>query len=326
MDIILPVAGLGSRLRPLTWNRPKPLVSVGGKTLLAHVVERLEPLDPDQLIFITGFLGDQIEEWTRANFDQKLAFVEQPEMLGQSDAIVRTRDHAKGAGLIVFPDLIFETDFSTLATTDADVVLYTMEVEDPSRFGVAVVEDGQVTRLVEKPTEPVSREAVVGIYYFRSMPDIFEAIDKQFENGVTLKGEYFLADAIQLMIDAGKKVVTAPVTVWEDCGTIEALLSTNRYLLDQADACAAAGSSVLIREPVSIHPTATIEGAVIGPYASIGANVSITNAVVTDSIVDESSEIRNAVIDHSVVGRNASYVGAPASVSIGDQAVVKAPN
>ena len=92
MDIILPVAGLGSRLRPLTWNRPKPLVSVGGKTLLAHVVERLEPLDPDQLIFITGFLGDQIEEWTRANFDQKLAFVEQPEMLGQSDAIVRTRD------------------------------------------------------------------------------------------------------------------------------------------------------------------------------------------------------------------------------------------
>ena len=233
MDVILPVAGLGSRLRPLTWNRPKPLVSVGGKTILEHVIERVEPLDPERLIFITGFLGEQVEAWARERYDLPLEFVEQAEMLGQTDAIARTRDLARGAGLIIFPDLVFEADFSVLASSDADVVLYTKDVDDPSRFGVAVVEDGRVTHLVEKPEEPISREAVVGIYYFRSMPDLFSAIDEQFERGIKLKGEYFLADAIQILIERGQKVVTAPVTVWEDCGTIEALLSTNRYLLER---------------------------------------------------------------------------------------------
>jgi glucose-1-phosphate thymidylyltransferase len=322
MDIILPVAGLGSRLRPLTWNRPKPLVSVGGKTLLAHVIERVEPINPDRLIFITGYLGDQIEEWARSNFDLPLAFVEQPEMLGQTDAIGRTREVAQGSGLVIFPDLVFEADFTMLADTDADVVLYTKEVEDPSRFGVAVVEDGRVTRLVEKPTEPISREAVVGIYYFRSMPDLYAAIDQQFELDIKLKDEYFLADAIQIMIEQGKKVITAPVTVWEDCGTIEALLSTNQYLLDQHSTSDAYPKAMII-PPVNLAANAIIEHAVVGPYVSVGAGAVIRNAIVADSIVEDGSRIENAIVEHSVVGRNAHVSGTPLRVSIGDQAVVK---
>jgi glucose-1-phosphate thymidylyltransferase len=322
MDIIMPVAGLGSRLRPLTWNRPKPLVSVGGKTLLEHVIERVEPVNPDRLIFITGYLGDQIEAWTSDRYDLPLAFVEQPQMLGQTDAIARTRGLAHGEGLVIFPDLVVEADFTALATTDADVVLYTKEVEDPSRFGVAVVEDGRVTRLVEKPDEPISREAVVGIYYFRSMPDLFSAIDQQFELGIMLKDEYFLADAIQIMIDQGKKVITAPVTVWEDCGTIEALLNTNRYLLNLHQS-PVERPGVVIRHPVSIAESAVIEDAVVGPYVSVGAGAVIRSAVVSDSIIDDGSTVERAVIDHSVVGRNAHVSSSPLNVSVGDQSVVK---
>jgi len=325
MDVILPVAGLGSRLRPLTWNRPKPLVSVGGKTILEHVIERVEPLDPERLIFITGFLGEQVEAWARERYDLPLEFVEQAEMLGQTDAIARTRDLARGAGLIIFPDLVFEADFSVLANSDADVVLYTKDVDDPSRFGVAVVEDGRVTHLVEKPEEPISREAVVGIYYFRSMPDLFSAIDEQFERGIKLKGEYFLADAIQILIERGQKVVTAPVTVWEDCGTIEALLSTNRYLLERNETPTTRANAV-IREPVNIHESAVLDGAIVGPHVSIGADAVIRNAVVRDSIIDEGATIEDVVIEHSVVGRDALVSGAVLQVAIGDQAIMKANN
>lgn len=321
MDVILPVAGLGSRLRPLTWNRPKPLVSVGGKTILEHVIERVEPVDPERLIFITGFLGDHVEAWAKEHLQLPSAFVEQPEMLGQTDAIARTRDLATGAGLVIFPDLVFEADFSGLKDSDADVVLYTKQVEDPSRFGVAVEENGRVTRLVEKPTEPISREAVVGIYYFRSMPDLFDAIDQQLEAGITLKGEYFLADAIQIMIDRGKKVVTAPVTVWEDCGTIDALLDTNRYLLDQRSTGSVAGAE--IKAPVSIAPGATIEGGVIGPYVSIGANAVIRNSVIQDSIVNDGATVEDSALNRSVIGCNAQVSGAKASLTVGDLSVVK---
>jgi glucose-1-phosphate thymidylyltransferase len=323
MDIILPVAGLGTRLRPLTWSRPKPLVSVGGKPILAHVIDRVMPVNPEKIVFITGFLGEQVESWAKEQYDIPLAFVEQPEMRGQTDAIVRTRKLSTGSGLILFPDMVFEADFSKLESSEADVVIYTQHVEDPSAFGVAVKnQDGQVTRLVEKPQEPISDEAVVGIYYFRSMPDLYAAIDEQMERGITLKNEYFIADAIQIMIDQGKKVITASVTAWEDCGNIEVLLSTNRYLLDRAEP-APERAGALIRQPSFVADDAEIDGSVIGPYAAIGAGAVIRNAVVQDAIVDEGAVIMNAVIDHSVVGRNARVIGEPVVVNAADQSLVK---
>ena len=206
MDIILPVAGFGTRLRPQTWTKPKPLVSVAGKPMLEHVLDRVLPLDPAKVVFITGFLGDQIETWARDNLDVPVAFVEQPEMRGQTDAILRTRDLVTGDALILFPDMLFEADFSPLRDVVADVVMFTKEVEDPSALGIAVVEDGRIVRLVEKPQEPISKLAVIGIYYVRHMPDLYMAIEEQMRRGLSLKNEYFIADAIQLMIDAGARV------------------------------------------------------------------------------------------------------------------------
>jgi glucose-1-phosphate thymidylyltransferase len=317
MDIVMPVAGLGSRLRPQTWSKPKPLVSVGGKPMLAHVLDRVIGLEPERLVFITGYLGDQIEEWVEANYDVPSIFVEQTEMKGQTDAIVRIRDQVRNDALILFPDMLFEADFSDIEATDADVIMYTKEVEDPSALGIAVVEEGRIVKLVEKPKDLISRLAVIGIYYIRNMPDLYEAIDEQMRLGLSLKNEYFIADAIQLMIDKGKKVVPSLVSEWQDCGNDEALLDTNRYLLETT---CPAGERIdrLIIQPSFVDATASIERSVVGPHASIGSGAVVRDSLVSDSIVEEGALIDGAHIRHSIVGRNAEVRSKPFSINVGD--------
>ena len=323
MDVIFPVAGLGTRLRPLTWSKPKPLVSVAGKPIIEHVIDRVLPAGPESFVFITGFLGGQIESWARETYDLPMEFVEQPQMLGQTDAIIRTRHLCKGAGLILFPDMVFEADFTGLASCDADAVIFTKEVDDPSAFGVVVTdENGQITTFIEKPETPISNQAVVGIYYFRNMPELYDAIDEQLDRKMMLKNEYFIADAIQIMINRGKKVVTAPVTAWEDCGNIEVLLSTNRYLLDRSSSDDDRENALVI-QPSIVAGDAVIEGSIVGPYASIGAGSIVRDSIVRDAIVESGATIENAMIEHSVVGRGASVKGRPVEIQIGDKSVTK---
>lgn len=322
MDIILPVAGFGTRLRPQTWTKPKPLVSVAGKPMLEHVLDRVLPLDPAKVVFITGFLGDQIETWARDNLSVPVAFVEQPEMRGQTDAILRTRDLVTGDALILFPDMLFEADFSPLRDIVADVVMFTKEVEDPSALGIAVVEDGRIVRLVEKPQEPISKLAVIGIYYMRHMPDLYMAIEEQMRRGLSLKNEYFIADAIQLMIDAGARVIPMPVTEWEDCGNAETLLATNRYLLRRQGTEVRGRDGSAIVAPSFVADDAIIEHSVVGPFASIGPGVTVRNSIVRDSIIEERAQVSGALLDGSIVGRRAKIGGFARGLNVGDDAVV----
>jgi glucose-1-phosphate thymidylyltransferase len=323
MDIILPVAGFGTRLRPHTWSKPKPLVSVAGKAMMAHVLDRVMPVKPGKLVFITGYLGEQIEAWARAQYhDVELAFVEQPEMLGQSDAIYRTRDFVDDDALMLFPDALFEADFTGLADRDADGVAFTKHVDDPSAYGVALVEDGWVTQLVEKPSEPISNEAVIGIYYFRKMEELYSAIEEQMGKDIKTKGEYFIADAIQITIDRGAKFEIKRIDVWEDCGNVEALLDTNRYLLSNEPPSPAQRAGSLIVPPSYVHRDARLEDAVIGPFASIGAGTVVRNSVVRDSIVEEDSEIVDAILQRSVVGSKTTIHGSARSISVGDNGKV----
>ncbi len=317
MDIVMPVAGLGSRLRPQTWSKPKPLVSVAGRPMLAHVLDRVVGLEPDRLVFITGYLGSQIEEWVVANYDIPTLFVEQTEMRGQTDAIIRVREQVQDDALILFPDMLFEADFSDIAQSDADVIMYTKEVEDPSALGIAVVKGGRIVKLIEKPREPISRLAVIGIYYIRHMPDLYEAIDEQMRLGLSLKNEYFIADAIQLMIDNGKKVVSSLVTEWRDCGNDQALLDTNRYLLETTCPVGDATGSLVI-QPSFVDPTASIERSVVGPHASIGPRAVIRDSIVSDSIVEEDALIEGVHLTHSIVGRKAGVVSKPVELNVGD--------
>ena len=322
MDIILPVAGLGSRLRPQTWSVPKPLVALAGKPMLEHVIDRVRPLNPDRIVFIIGYLGGQIETWARAELDIPVEFVVQPEMRGQTDAILRTRDIVRGDALILFPDALFETDFSDIKETTADVVMLTKEVDDPSSLGIAVVEDGKIVRLIEKPQDLISRLAVIGIYYFKHMPDLFKAIDEQIERDISLKNEYYIADAIQLMIGHGKIVVPSTIDFWEDCGNAEALLNTNRLILDrQPPRIRAHGNSIVI-EPSAVADGVMLERSIIGPYASISRGAEIIDSIVSDSIVDEGARLSRAVVDHSIIGRSASVQGRAASLNVGETSLV----
>ena len=324
MDILLPAAGFGTRLRPQTWSKPKPLVSVAGKPMLAHVMDRLLPYNPSQVTFVTGFLGEQLEEWARAELPIPSTFVEQPEMLGQCDAIIRARhlipdDHD---ALILFPDAIFEADFGPLATLDADAAMFTKTVADPSALGIAVVEDGRIVKLVEKPKEPISNLAVIGIYYVKRMGDLYVAIEEQIRRNISIKGEFYIADAFQLMIDAGKKVVSLPVTEWEDCGNPTVLLGTNRYLLDRAGSEDERRGSATIIAPSAVATDAVLERSVIGPYASIASGVTIRDSIVRDTIVETGATITSAVVEHSLVGRKARVTGTAARVNVGDTSEV----
>ncbi|MEJ7837396.1 MAG: sugar phosphate nucleotidyltransferase [Thermomicrobiales bacterium] len=319
MDVILPVAGLGSRLRPQTWSKPKPLVSVAGKPMLAHVLDRVLPLEPEKIVFITGYLGDQIETWARSYYpDQHLEFVIQPEMLGQTDAIIRTRQYCNDDALILFPDALFEADFSGIAEPGLDGIAFTKVVDDPSAYGIAVTDGRFITRLVEKPDIPLSHDAVIGIYYFRAIADLFTAIDEQFRLELRTKGEYFLADAIQLMIDAGKKFAIQPIEIWEDAGSADFLLQTNRYLLSSAPPSPVQRPGSIILPPSFVDKTATIENAVIGPFASIGAGAVVRDAVVRDSVVEDNSIIESAILEHSIVGRSSEIIGRPARMNVAD--------
>lgn len=318
MNLIIPVAGLGKRLRPHTWSRPKPLVSVAGQPVLGHVLDRLLTIPVERAVFVTGYLGDQIERYVRDSYDIDSHFVEQAQPLGQSHAINQARGKVSGETLIVFPDMLFEADLSQTIDLAHDGALFVKEVDDPRKFGVVVKDGERIAKLVEKPEEPVSNEAVIGIYYFKEIEQLFDAIDYQMENGLQKDGEFYIADAVQYMIDNGSNMTTLPVSVWEDCGSPDALLQTNRYLLDRFGKEAASRDGNVIIPPVVIDPSARITGSVIGPYASIGANVELAHSIIQDSIVDEGAEIETAMLSRSIIGRDALVTGDFMRVNVGD--------
>ncbi|MGA7672611.1 MAG: sugar phosphate nucleotidyltransferase [Nitrolancea sp.] len=317
VNVIIPVAGLGTRLRPQTWSKPKPLVSVAGKPVLGHVLDRLTVLDLNKVVFVTGYLGDQIQEYVENTYDFDAAFVQQKEQLGQSHAVIMAREEVSGPTVILFPDMLFEADLTQLATLDADGAIFSKEVDDPRRFGVIVSENGSIRELVEKPEEPVSNRAVVGIYYFKKIEQLFDAIDFQMEHNLQQGNEYYLAAALQHMIDEGVRLTPLSVQVWEDCGKPEALLSTNRFLLDKRSQSPDIPGSVIV-PPVVIDPSARIKNSVIGPYASVGEGVSIQNSIVQDSIVDDGAQIETMLLRDSIVGRQALVRGDFMRMNVGD--------
>lgn len=330
MKIILPMAGFGTRLRPHTWDVPKPLVPLAGKTMIDHVLDRLLVLEPEEIICIVGYLGDQIERHLRARYAVPFRFVQQPEMRGQAHAIGLTKGLVAGDALVMFADTIFEADFVPLRELPAqgiDGAIYVKEIADPRRFGIAVLDgDGFATQLVEKPEHPVSNLALVGIYYFADMAPLYSAIDTLVASGKTLKGEYFLADAVQLMIDGGRRLITLPIPVWEDCGKPEEMLQTNRYLLGLADTSdatriAQSGDSIII-PPVAIDPSATLRRAVVGPHVSIGAGATLDGVVIDNSIVGDDVSIANITITGSILSGQAAIRGAKQRLNLGATASV----
>lgn len=320
---VIPVAGVGSRLRPHTHTVPKALINVAGKPMLAHILDELERIGVDEAVFVIGHMGDQIEEYVKRKYPRlKSSFVEQPDRKGLGHAIWLTRE-AVGArpALIILGDTIFRADFRGVLAAGVSS-LGVKEVEDPRRFGVALVEGGKIARLVEKPDTPISRLALVGIYYIVNSGMLYGALDEMIAANRTTKGEYQLTDALEIMLQRGETMTVFPVDGWYDCGKTETLLSTNQELLDlEARPVDIAGSVIV--PPVAIDPSAVIRNSVIGPHVSVAAGAIVQNAVVRNSIINENAQVELILLDGSLVGDHAVVRGHFKRLNVGDSSEIE---
>lgn len=332
MKVIILLAGYGTRMRPHTWSRPKPLLKVAGNTVVGHILDMMAAITTEEVIFVVGYKGDQIEAWIRENYPHlDTHFVVQEEALGQAHAVWLCRDFLLDDGEVVvaFGDGIIEADYARLANREVDAVLLVKEVEDPRRFGVAVLDEaGYVTQLIEKPPTTEHKLTIAGINWFRSSRGLFEATDKILKDGRRTLGEYFMIDAYQVLLERGARIRTMHLNQWLDAGTPSAILEANAHLLATEKATYEAlergfVDGFVVLPPVYLHPSAEIEASVIGPYASIDAGVKIKNAIVRNSIVDPGAEIANCILDSTLVGENARVIGRPKALFVGDNSTVE---
>ena len=331
MKVIILLAGYGTRMRPHTWSRPKPILNVAGNTVVGHILDRMAEITTEEVVFVVGYKGDQIEAWIREHYPKlDTHFVVQEEALGQAHAIWLCKDYLDDGDVVVaFGDGIIEADYAGLANPEVDGVILVEEVEDPRRFGVAVLdEDGFIAGFIEKPPTKEHKMALAGINWFRSGRQLFEAADQTLKQNRQTLGEYFMVDAYQVMLENGARMRTMQLEQWADAGTPKAILETNARLLSVGygshDALERSFSeNFTLIPPVYLHESAILEAAVIGPYASIGAGVTVTNAVIRNSIIDQGAVVDSCVLDGALVGENATVTGRTKSLFIGDNSSVE---
>lgn len=325
MKLVIPMAGLGTRMRPHTWTRPKPLLPLAGKPMLGHILDRFRDLPVDEYVFITGWLGEQVEAYIRAGYTIPAHFVVQKEMLGQSHALWLAREHLEGPLFVLFVDTLFDdVDFSGMESLDADGIIFTKREEDPRRFGVVEADgNGRALKLIEKPDSVENKNVLIGLYYFKDGDWLARACETLMERHIQTKGEYYLADAVTLMIQEGAIFYTREVGVWEDTGKPETTLLTHRYLLENGcdNSIEALHPGVTVIPPVYVHPDATVERSVIGPYVSIHAGAQVHDSILRDTIVDEKAELDSVLLENSMVGRWTKVDGHFRELNLGDSSV-----
>jgi glucose-1-phosphate thymidylyltransferase len=317
MQVIIPLAGKGTRLRPHTHLVPKPLLKVAGRPVMDWVMDRLAALDIEELIFITGHLKEQVESYARSRYPIPSRFIEQKVQDGTAGAINLARPFVRGPVLIIFVDTVFEADLTLVNRVDADGIIWAKEVEDYQRFGVVVTDKaGFMTKIVEKPSTPISKLANIGLYYIRDVESLWKGIDATLAAPAN-KGEYYLTDAFQWMIEHGRRIFTAEVGGWYDCGKLDTLLETNEILLRKGAARRREFPGVTIHDPVLIEDGVTIERSTIGPNVTVETGTTITGSTLANVIVGRDAAIVDSDLDRSMLGDRARLSGVRGSVSLG---------
>lgn len=325
MHAIIPVAGKGTRMRPLTWSVPKVLISFAGNTMLGHIIDELVASGVDHITLIVGYLGDEIVKWTRNNYpDIRVDFAFQKRMDGLASAVHLALPMTdEGRTLVVLGDTLFKADLS-LAFSDESNMIAVKRVEDPRRFGVVVHNDGNVTKLVEKPSEFISDLAIIGIYGFTSGSILMDSISRLIDSGKQTRGEYQLTDAMQLMLEEGHPFGCFEVEGWYDCGKPETLLKTNRILLDmREDSQLETRDGSVIIPPVSIDGNVKIYSSVVGPYVSVASGSEIDNSIVSNSIIGCGTCLRNVHIRESIIGNEADISGSAVIINAGSSCSIE---
>ena len=335
MKIIIPMAGIGSRLRPHTLTIPKPLTKIAGKPIVQRLVEDIAGVinkEIDEITFIIGptFPKDTEEKLLKIakDLNTKGVVVVQHEALGTAHAIYQAEKSLNGPCVVAFADTLFKADFTLDPNTDGAV--WVKKVADPSAYGVIKLKDGVISDFIEKPTEFVSDLAIIGIYYFKKGEDLKAEIEYLLDNNIKEKGEFQLTNALENLKQKGAKFVPGEVSDWMDCGNKEITIKTNTSVLQyaQKDAINLVDSSVVLEnseiiQPCFIGANVVLKNSVVGPNVSLGMNSAVTNSTIKDSLIQEEVIIDNADLTNSMIGNKVVYDGNFTSISIGDYSVLK---
>ncbi len=323
MQVIIPLAGKGTRVRPHSHLVPKPMLKVAGRPVMDWVMDRIKGLDVSELIFITGHLKEQVEAYATDRYGLPCRFIEQKVQDGTAGAVNLARPYVTGPVLIIFVDTVFEADLTLVNRTDADGIIWAKEVEDYQRFGVVVTDgNGYMTRIIEKPSEPVSKLANIGLYFIRDVAALWAGIDHTLAAAPN-KGEYYLTDAFQHMIDGGRKILTAEVGGWYDCGKLDTMLETNQILLEKGAAKRGDYPGVTFFEPVLIEDGVRIEQSTVGPNVTVERGSVILNSSVSHSLLGHDCRVTDARISASMLGNRVSVTGFSGSLSVGDDSEIR---
>ena len=329
MKAIIPLAGKGTRLRPHTHHIPKPLVRVGGRPVLAYILDDLEALGIGEVIFVVGHLRDEIRRFVDEEYPSLGArYVVQEVQDGTAGAVKLAEPFADDELLILFVDTLFDADLTLAQRLPEEYggVLWAKEVEDYQRFGVIVTDDeGNMTRIVEKPSEPISRLANIGLYHIRDYQLLFEGINHVLDKDPGPGGEYYLTDAFQYMVDNGSRLRTAPVEGWYDCGKVETLLDTNRHLLGRDRGVTSQEALVdgtRVDELVRVEDGVEVRNSSIGPNVTLERGARVVNSRLQDTIVGHDAVIEDAELRNSLVGARAQVRNVRGRVNVGDDSEV----
>ncbi len=306
MKVIMPMAGKGTRLLPLTKRVPKPLVNVAGRPVMDYVMDALRRAGKlDELIIITGHLKEKVEAYVREHYDIPARFIEQKVLDGTAGAVNLARPYVDGPVIVIFVDTLFDADLSIVKTSKADGIIWTKEVEDYQRFGVVVTDkQGYMTKIVEKPSTPISRRANIGLQYVKDWRTLFEGIEHVIKSPPGKGGEFYLTDAFQYMVDKGKKLFVSEVGGWYDCGKVDTLLETNEHLLKhgRGKRPAKVPAGVQIKDPVYVEDGVSLRDATLGPNVAIEAGSTVEGSTIANSILGRGVRVKNATVRGSVVG------------------------
>ncbi len=323
MKAIIPAAGIGKRLRPHTFNRPKVMVPVAGKPILEHIAEALFQSGFNELSIIVGYQKETVIDHFEDRYPGRCHFLVQEEMKGLAHAILLGLEDREEPALIILGDTIIDMDLSRFRDSQENIIAV-VKVDDPSRFGIVETDkNGYITDMVEKPENPESDLAIAGAYFIKNQRRLKAAIEGLLEKEIRTRGEFQLTDALAIMMNNGERFKAMPINDWYDCGKPETLLSTNRFILSKRTDNKGECINSRIVEPVYIDEGSRVENCTIGPHVAVGKNVIIQDSEIQNSMIFEGAELKKTTLSDSIVGRSARVSGFRGKLNTGDENAIE---